>query len=171
MGDNHIDRQLEFIERLSNTEIDTDQFMEQLTLFSHYLASSNEDYRYNETYLTKFCKKFVTFKKYASLKIKLFFKLIDSRPIDLGGWKLAISIDRFWEFRSWSEDALRANPQINHDIICSDYVHIKCYLESQQTRRVFSDSYKVISNSELAEEQVEYLITDFQNWIGGICDE
>ena len=57
-------RQLKFIQDIAELEFDSEVFANQIRLFSQYLTYSNEDYKYNETYLEKFCQEFARFRKY-----------------------------------------------------------------------------------------------------------
>ena len=165
-----IDRQLEFLYELSAIEIGEDKFGEQLKLFSRYLSNVNDDYHYNETYLMEFYHDFIQFKKYVSLKNQIYIELIRSVLLLPSNYKLTIMMDQFWEYQSDKINSCYANTKINHKAVCSDQVQIKATLECENSKCTYLEKYYVIESSGLLKTGVEELMTDFQKWIGEICN-
>lgn len=164
------DKQLTFIQDIAKMEFDPEVFKNQIRLFSQYLAYSNENYKYNETYLDSFCREFLRFKKYVKLKNKVFGKLCQYILGSASNLDLVLIIDQFWVI-STTNGEITTKKAINERKVCSNQIQIKAKLQFAQKDYLFFREYKVIQRERLLKKCVEQICIDFMDWTEGITNE
>lgn len=158
------DKQLKFLSNMVMVNIEPEQFIEQIQLFSQYLVYSNQDYKYNETYLANFCLEFINFKKYVGIKNQIFGEII--KCITSYSWNLdlQISVDQFWLYSSVDSE-ISVNTNINVNIVCSENVLIKGTLVRENKRYLFLKEYKVIEHEKLLDKVDEQISNELLQWV------
>lgn len=158
-------RQLTFIQDIANMKFDPEIFKTQIRLFSQYLTYSNENYKYNETYLERFCQEFIRFKKYVELKNEVFVELCKNIVHFACDLDVILIIDQFWVF-STAKEEITTRKNINIDKVCSNQIQIKANLQFAEKDYLFFQEYKVIEK-----ECAEQIYTDFAAWMGEITND
>ncbi len=163
-------RQLAFIQNIAEMEFDPEVFQTQIRLFSQYLAYSNENYKYNETYLASFCQEFIRFKKYVQLKNEVFVELCKKILCFASDLELVLIIDQFWVF-STSNGEITTRKSINERKVCSNNIQIKGNIQFAEKAYLFFREYEVIRNEMLLRDSVNQICIDFTDWIGEITND
>ena len=158
------DKQLKFLSNMAKVNVEPEQFIDQIRLFSQYLVYSNQDYMYNETYLENFCLEFINFKKYVEIKNQIFGEVIKcvmscSRKLDL-----QISVDQFWLYSS-ADSKISVNTNINVNIVCSENILIKGTLVHENKRHLFLKEYKAIEHEKLLDKVDVQINNELLQWI------
>lgn len=163
------DKQITFIQDIAKLDFEPQVFKDQIRLFSQYLTYSNEDYKYNETYLESFCHEFVIFKKYVELKNQLFGEVCKNILCSMNNLELILIIDQFWLFSTNGE--ITTKQVVNERMVCNNITQIKAKIQFVQKEYLFFREYEVIQRETLLKECVEQICTDVTNWIEVITNE
>lgn len=156
-----------FLSNMVNLEIDRELFINQMKLFSKYLVCLNPDYKYNETYLDKFCLDFLEFKKYVDLKHQIFIELIRLLVcnIDLDITKdLQVTMDDFWTYSLQYEQSVYACMNSISNIVCRDKAQIKGIMIYEKRRYIFIKEYQVLNNQSLLTSTVDLISNELITW-------
>ncbi|RHQ22300.1 hypothetical protein DWZ08_13445 [Clostridiaceae bacterium AF29-16BH] len=158
-------KRFDFIKGIKVIKGDTqDAVSEQIRLFSQFLAYSNPDYAYNETYLPKYYCKYQKFCEYATKKRAMFTDINNKWDQYIDTWEnvtYELCLDQTWE-RTCS-DIVIADP-IRFDLICSNQIQVKMLLAEKNGEHMFLKTYKI------SDEQ-EKILQDMKDWMEKILDE
>lgn len=163
-------RQVTFIQEIAKMEFDPEIFKTQIRLFSQYLTYSNEDYKYNETYLEGFCQEFIRFKKYVELKNEVFGELCKRILSFESELELVLVIDQFWMF-STTNGEITTRKVINEHKVCNNWIQIKANLQFAEKDHLFFQEYEVIQKEILQRDCVKQICDDFTYWAGEIVND
>lgn len=163
-------RQLTFVQEIAEMEFDPEVFKTQIRLFSQYLTYSNENYKYNETYLENFCQEFIKFKKYVQLKNEVFVEMCKKILCLASDLKLVLIIDQFWVF-STTNGEITTRKNINEHKVSSNKIQIKVNLQFAEKDYLFFREYEVIQKEMLLRDCVDKICIDFTDWIGEITND
>lgn len=158
------DKQLKFITNMVEVNLEPEQFIEQIRLFSQYLVYSNKDYKYNETYLENFCLEFINFKKYVGIKNQIFQEVI--KCIKSYSWNLdlQLSVDQFWVYPFVNRE-VPVNTNINANIVCSENILIKGMLVHENTMHLFLKEYKIIEHEKILAKVDVQICNELLQWV------
>lgn len=159
-----------FIEQVAGEKIEEEQFKQEIRLFSQYLVYSNEDYKYNETYLESFCVKFLRFKHFCELKNKVYSMLVEFAKIYIGNIDLEISVDKFLKLYTKSKMEEIAG-EMDESKICRNEVEINCKLHIENKSYQFLREYVVVENNNFIPQIVEKIFKEISCWIWALTEE
>lgn len=162
-------RKLKFIRDIAELELDSEVFTNQIRLFSQYLTYSNEDYKYHETYLEKFCQEFARFRKYVQLKNQVFVELCKKIVSGASNLELVLIIDQFWIYATGIGE-ISNSKNIRERLVCNNKIQIKANLQFAEKEFLFLQEYEVIQDEKLLSDRVDQICNDFIDWIGEITE-
>lgn len=163
-------KQLTFIQDITEMKIDSEIFKTQIRLFSQYLTYSNENYKYNETYLEDFCQEFIRFKKYVELKNDVFVELCKKILCSGSNLDVVLIIDEFWML-STIDGKITARKDINQHKVCNNQIQIKANLQFSEKDYLFFREYDVIKKEMLLRGCIDQICIDFMGWIEEITND
>lgn len=136
----------------------------QVQLFSQFLAYSNPDYAYNETYLPKCYRKYKRFCEYTIKKRAIYVHIIDlfdKYVIETwGNIEYELYLDLTWENVNGK---IGIADSIRFDLICSNQIQVKMLLAEKNGEHMFLKTYKI------SDEQ-EKILQDMKDWMEKILD-
>lgn len=144
-------------------------FKEKLGLFSHFLCSTNKDYKYNETYLTGFADRFLKFQEYIKIKESIFSEIgIEACRYSAEnlGEDVEITIDQYWKYDGNAIDYLLPDEKI----ICRENVTIRAEMNTEKGKKVFVKDYEIVKERKLIQEQLEKIKSEFTLWLKEISN-
>lgn len=156
-----------YIENLEKADLSG--FKEKLGLFSHFMCSTNKDYKYNETYLTSFADHFLNFQKYIRIKEVIFIEMVKVVCLHFAknlGEDVEITIDQYWKYHGNTIDHLLPDEKM----ICRENVTIRAEENTEKGKMVFIKDYEIIKESLLIQEQLEKIKAEFTLWLKEISN-
>lgn len=161
------EKEFQFLSDMVDIEIEPELFGKQIKLFSRYLVCQNPDYKYNETYLDRFCSDFLNFKRYVKIKHYIFLKVIGLLicNIDLDQTKdLQLLMDDFWIYSLQYKKNIFANMNSINNMVCRDIVQIKGIMIYEKKRYVFLKEYSVLKNESILTNEVDVICKELIQW-------
>ncbi len=164
------EKQRKFLESLLETELNSEMFADQISLFSRYLVYSNPGYYYNETYLPSFCSEFINFQKFVKIKNNIFVGIMKKMLLLPNDLDLQYLMDQFWKYSS-KDNTLGISTPIDVKQICTDTITIKCILVHEDKEHLFLRTYSEnIQYKNVQEEVTEKASEELMKWIEDICN-
>ena len=173
MKEPNANRDVDFLSKIHNMEIEEEAFTSQMSLFSQYLTNSNKDYKYNRTYLTAFCQEFYSFVQYTKVKLPICNQIMLQVPfLDLGKREIQINVsfDGFIELNNYG--IYKISEKFDATSFCSNHVQIKAVLTVKQKNYLFQKTEEnFINNMGADNDRIEELADELEEWIKKHYDE
>lgn len=156
-----------YIENLEKAELSG--FKEKLGLFSHFLCSTNKDYKYNETYLISFVDRFLKFQEYIRIKKAIFVELVKVAYLHFAenfDEDVEITIDQYWRYHRNALDYILPD----ENIICRENITMRAEKNTEKGRDVFIKDYEIIKEGKIIQKQLKKMAAEFAFWLGEISN-
>lgn len=146
-----------------------EKFEMMIKIFSKYLAATNTEYLYNETYLTEMCTEFFKFHRYLRKKqdIIVGIKTKIEEFSKINSLDIIFVVDQCWEIGGENNKVLYP---INRDKICRDEIEVKGILKKDAYEEGFLKKYKVEYNNSV-KRIIEKISADLESRIEGWDNE
>lgn len=161
------DAESTYIENLEKADLSG--FKEKLGLFSHFLCSTNKDYKYNETYLIGFVDRFLKFQEYIRIKEVIFVEMVKVVCLHFAenfGEDVEITIDQYWKYYGNALDYLLPDEKM----ICRKNVTIRAEKNTERGKIVFIKDYEIIKEGKIIQGQMKKMKAEFTLWLGEISN-
>lgn len=158
-------KNLEFVEKVKETNFNQELFFEQMKLFSQFMTYANPDYMYNETYLLGFCHQYAKFQAYICKKYDIYWNLkkeiYNYRYDNWENIDLILILDQTWIN---SADEYHIAEKIRIDLICSDKIQVKVIVSHDAEEYLFLKSYEMKKIQEIC-------LKDIRKWMEEMLDD